>query len=173
MERDGKSRCIAKPSVFTLIELLGGIAINGVRNASIRPGVSVAVIGLGMIGLVTPQTLKAYDAGVAVFDMEDVKLERARSLDIQNCFVSNGDGVEERALSVTNHEGFDAVIVTASTKSNQPGACGDRRTGNIAKTSTAQRKSPVEVRRKDAEMLDFRPISVFGRGFLGAYRPCW
>ena len=33
-------------------------------------------------------------------------------------------------------------------------------TGNIAKTRTTEEKSPVEMRRKDAKMLDFRPISV-------------
>ena len=39
-------------------------------------------------------------------------------------------------------------------------------TGNIAKIYATQEKSPVEVCRKDAKMLDFRRISVFG-GFPG------
>jgi len=52
-------------------------------------------------------------------------------------------------------------VAVPSFRESQPGAFDDRMTGNITKICAAQDKSAVEVRRKNAKMLDFRRISMF------------
>lgn len=48
-----------------------------------------------------------------------------------------------------------------SSATSRAGGREDRMTGNVGKTRTTEEESLVEVRRKDAKMLDFRRISVF------------
>jgi len=99
---------------------LGAIAINGVRNTQLKEKADVAVIGLGIIGFITALVLKAYGHNVAVFDINHGRVEKARKLGITKSFDNSNSGAEEAALAVTNHKGFDSVIITASTKSSQP-----------------------------------------------------
>jgi predicted dehydrogenase/threonine dehydrogenase-like Zn-dependent dehydrogenase len=99
--------------------MLGIIALHGVRCVKITFGESVAVIGLGLLGLLTVQLLKAYGCKVIGMDIERKKVEMAGKLGAAHAFLSEEEfknGVER----ITNGNGVDAVIITAATKSSAP-----------------------------------------------------
>jgi predicted dehydrogenase/threonine dehydrogenase-like Zn-dependent dehydrogenase len=95
------------------------IAMQGVRQADVRVGEQVAVIGLGLIGLITVQLLKASGCRVIGMDVAPRNFDLALTLGCDRCTLSNDDAVFE-VQSFTRGYGADAVIVTAATKSDQP-----------------------------------------------------
>lgn len=97
---------------------LGSIAMQGVRQANIKLGEKVAVIGLGLLGQITVQLLKASGCEVIGADLETKKLELAGQLGADLAVKSEKLKVESEQF--TNGRGVDAVIITAATKSNQP-----------------------------------------------------
>ncbi len=98
---------------------IGAIAMQGVRQANPRLGEYVAVIGLGLIGLITVQLLKANGCFVAGVDVREDNFELARFFGCNIVCTSSADCVPT-LLSFTNGIGFDSVIITASTSSNEP-----------------------------------------------------
>lgn len=98
---------------------LGAIAMQGVRQADVRLGESVAVIGLGLLGLITIQLLKATGCRVVGFDISRSNFSLAQKLGCDACFVSNNDSLR-RVEAFTKGYGTDAVILTAATRSNEP-----------------------------------------------------
>lgn len=103
-------------AAFTTI---GAIALQGVRQANPRLGEFVAVIGLGLIGLLTVQLLKANGCFVAGVDIREDNFELARSFGCNLTCLASSDSAQS-LISFTNGMGFDAVIITASTSSNEP-----------------------------------------------------
>jgi len=98
---------------------LGSIAMQGVRQAKINIGESTAVIGLGLIGLITVQILKANGCKVIGIDINKSNFELAEKLGCDICCLSDSDSIKT-VESFTNGYGTDAVIITAGTKSNEP-----------------------------------------------------
>lgn len=99
--------------------MLGIIALHGVRCANLTFGESVAVMGLGLLGLLTVQILKAYGCKVIGMDIDSRKVDLAKRLGADYAFISDDEfknGVER----VTGGYGADAVIITAATKSDVP-----------------------------------------------------
>lgn len=96
---------------------LGAIALQGVRQASLTLGERVVVMGLGLIGLLTVQLLKASSCRVIGFDPNPGRAEQARKLGAD---VAISTGLAEAVSGFTGGYGADAVILTASTKSNEP-----------------------------------------------------
>ena len=68
---------------------LGSIALQGVRRADLRLGEWAAVIGLGLLGQITIQLLRASGINVIGFDLNRNRVEKAKSLGFQYCFVSS------------------------------------------------------------------------------------
>jgi len=95
------------------------IAMQGVRQADVRVGEQVVVIGLGLIGLITVQLLKASGCRVLGMDVASRNFDLALTLGCDRCAISNEDAVLE-AQSFTRGYGADAVMITAATTSNQP-----------------------------------------------------
>ena len=95
------------------------IAMQGVRQADLRVGEQVAVIGLGLIGLITVQLLKASGCRVLGLDVTPRSFDLALALGCDRCTISNDDAVLE-VQSFTRSYGADAVLITAATNSNQP-----------------------------------------------------
>lgn len=115
--------CCKIPDSLTFEEassgMLGIIALHGIRCARLTFGESVAVIGLGLLGLLTIQILRAYGCRVIGIDLEPAKVELAKKLGADYVFASVDDfknGVEK----ATDGCGADAVIITAATKSDSP-----------------------------------------------------
>ncbi|MEX2230521.1 MAG: bi-domain-containing oxidoreductase, partial [Cyclobacteriaceae bacterium] len=102
-------------AVFTVI---GSIGLQGIRLANPTLGETVVVIGLGLIGLITVQLLKANGCRVIGSDVDDEKLKLAESMGIETSNSANGDFVKHVA-GITSGAGADAVIVTASAKNNE------------------------------------------------------
>ncbi|MFQ5771674.1 MAG: zinc-binding alcohol dehydrogenase, partial [bacterium] len=98
---------------------VASIALQGVRQADVRIGENVAVIGLGLIGLITVELLEASSCRVIGLDISENNLDIAKRLGCDECFVSNYDAIQKIA-SLTKGYGTDAVIITAATKSNDP-----------------------------------------------------
>ncbi|MBG0812419.1 bi-domain-containing oxidoreductase [Methylosinus sp. H3A] len=96
---------------------LGSIALQGVRLASPTLGERVVVMGLGLLGLLTVQLLKANGCRVLGFDPNPARAKLAEELGAD---VAVSDDLIEATAGFTNEYGADAVIVTASSKSNEP-----------------------------------------------------
>ena len=101
---------------FTVI---GAIGLQGVRLVNPTLGETVVVIGLGLIGLVTAQLLKANGCRVIGFDYDSVKVQLARKLGIDALIPSQGFDQVHYVQNATRNVGADAVIITASNKSNE------------------------------------------------------
>jgi len=97
---------------------VGAIALQGVRQTDPKLGEKVAVMGLGLLGQLTVQLLKANGCKVIGSDVDPQKIELAKKLGADEaCHASELIG---RANEFTGGYGVDAVIITASTPSNQP-----------------------------------------------------
>lgn len=97
---------------------LGSIAMQGVRRADPRLGEIVAVIGLGLLGQITAQLLKAAGCRVIGFDLEPRRVELARQLGMDHGFVPGEVDVENEIRHLTGDHGVDATIITAASQSN-------------------------------------------------------
>lgn len=102
---------------FTVVS---AIALQGVRLANPTLGESVAVMGLGLIGLLTCQILQANGCRVMGFDFDDNKIKMAKSYGIEAFNLSTGIDPVSLAMNFSNGNGVDAVIITAATSSNAP-----------------------------------------------------
>lgn len=98
---------------------LGSIALQGVRQAELRLGEYAAVVGLGLLGLITVQLLKANGCHVIGMDVTDGNFELARKLGCDQCVLSD-EGSVAAVEAFTRGNGTDAVLLTAATKSNEP-----------------------------------------------------
>jgi predicted dehydrogenase/threonine dehydrogenase-like Zn-dependent dehydrogenase len=97
----------------------GAIAMQGVRQADVRMGEQVMVIGLGLIGLLTVQLLKASGCRVIGMDISARNFELALKLGCDRCTLSNDNAVLD-VQAFTRGYGADAVLITAATKSDEP-----------------------------------------------------
>ncbi len=98
---------------------LGAIALQGVRLAEPTLGESVVVIGMGLVGQLTLQLLKANGCRVFGIDLDSDKAELARELGADASCVSD-DESKDTVLKWTRGRGADAVLITTATDSNQP-----------------------------------------------------
>ena len=97
---------------------VGAIALQGVRQTEPKLGERVAVMGLGLLGQLTVQLLKANGCKVIGSDIDPDKLALAKKMGADEvCHV--GDMIK-KANEFSNGYGVDAVIIAASTSSNQP-----------------------------------------------------
>src|SRR5271167_1649666 len=143
---------------------LGAVALHGVRNADVKLGDIVAVIGLGLLGQLTVQILKA--AGCAVLGM-DIANERAQlALRLGADAVStSSSGFHDLCLQHSARHGADAVIITAQTASNDPvnlaGAVARNRAVVVAVGTVAM---DIPRRFFYEKELDFRVSRSYGPG---------
>lgn len=119
-----RNLCIKVPAGVDLrhaaFATLGSIAMQSVRVAGVRLGENVVVIGLGLVGLLTTQILRA--AGCNVFGI-DVNPERARFAAQQNfCQAAprKAANLAEQVQAFSGGYGADAVIITAAAPNNDP-----------------------------------------------------
>jgi predicted dehydrogenase/threonine dehydrogenase-like Zn-dependent dehydrogenase len=96
--------------------VLGAIALQGIRLVQPTLGEAVVVTGLGLIGLVTVQLLRAHGCRVLGLDFDPTKLELARALGAETVDLSAGQDPVAAAKAFSRGRGVDAVIITASTK---------------------------------------------------------
>src|ERR1700723_354315 len=98
---------------------LGAVVLHGVRNADVKLGDIVAVIGLGLLGQLTVQILKAAGCRVFGMDIAPERAERALRSGADDVSISR-DGLRDLCLQHSNGYGADAVLITAETASSEP-----------------------------------------------------
>jgi len=104
-------------AAFTVV---GSIGLQGVRLAQPTLGESFVVIGAGLIGLMTIQLLRANGCKVLAIDFDEEKLSLARQFGAETANPNSGEDPISRAYSFSKGRGVDGVIITASSKSNDP-----------------------------------------------------
>ncbi|EID0729989.1 TPA: bi-domain-containing oxidoreductase [Vibrio parahaemolyticus] len=100
--------------------VLSSIALQGIRLVKPTLGECVVVTGLGLIGLITVQLLRANGCRVLGIDFDSTKCNLARELGAEVVDLSKGEDPIKAAEIFSRGRGVDAVIITASTKSNEP-----------------------------------------------------
>ncbi|MFC3220838.1 bi-domain-containing oxidoreductase [Tianweitania populi] len=100
--------------------VLGAIALQGIRLAEPTLGETVAVIGLGLIGLLTVQLLRAHGCRVLGLDPDPARLALASSFGAEVVDLSAGSDPLREAARFSRDRGVDAVIIAASTESSAP-----------------------------------------------------
>lgn len=98
---------------------LGAIALQGLRLANPTLGEAFVVIGLGLIGQLTVQLLKANGCRVFGIDPEEHKTKLARELGADETCAPDDDA-QGKVLKWSRGRGADGVLITAATSSNQP-----------------------------------------------------
>ncbi len=100
--------------------VLGAIGLQGIRLVNPTLGECVVVTGLGLIGLLTVQMLRAQGCRVLGIDFDPVRLALAREFGADVVDMSKGEDPIVAAVTFSRGRGVDAVIITASTKSSEP-----------------------------------------------------
>jgi|HubBroStandDraft_6_1064221.scaffolds.fasta_scaffold00224_21 predicted dehydrogenase/threonine dehydrogenase-like Zn-dependent dehydrogenase len=148
-------------AAFTTV---GAVALHGVRVAEVKLGDVVAVIGLGLLGQLTVQILKAAGCCVLGMDISAARAELALRSGADAVSTSSS-GFQELCLQHSGRHGVDAVLIAAQTASNEP--------VNLAGAVTRNRAVVVAVgtvamdipRRFFYEKeLDFRVSRSYGPG---------
>jgi len=120
----GVNLCVKVPEHILLkhaaFSTIASIAMQGIRQSELTVGSNCVIIGLGLIGQITVQLLKA--SGIRAFgiDVDDVQVRAALNCGAHKAFNRNQEGIEQIILKETNGHGTDAVIITAGTSSLDP-----------------------------------------------------
>jgi predicted dehydrogenase/threonine dehydrogenase-like Zn-dependent dehydrogenase len=96
---------------------LGAIALHGFRIAEPQIGENVAIIGMGLLGLLAAQIATAAGCNVLGIDVDSSRISLASSLGLHA--VLRADAVDSSAAFTANR-GFDIILICADTKSNDP-----------------------------------------------------
>ena len=153
---------------------VGAIALQGVRQCDVRLGESVAVIGLGLLGQLAVQMLRASGCKVIGFDPDRRRCELA--MDIGNgvpgvrTLPSPGlarvsENLIGAANAFTGGRGVDAVLVTAATHSDEPVTVAAeicRQKGRVVATGLVGMNLPRDLYYK--KEVDFRLSCSYGPG---------
>ena len=107
----------AEEAAFTT---LGAIALQGVRQAEPQLGDKVCVIGLGLLGQITCQLLRANGCQVFGIDLDPGLVQLARDSAAEDALTRGDSNLLAACENFTNGHGFDSVIITAATPSNDP-----------------------------------------------------
>jgi len=99
---------------------LGGIAMEAVRLTRPELGYKVGVIGLGLLGQLAVQILKAAGCHVFGVDISKEKCDLALKSRAECVALIGKDDPLSLSKTFTSGEGLDGVIIFASTKSNEP-----------------------------------------------------
>ncbi|MGR3302591.1 MAG: bi-domain-containing oxidoreductase [Candidatus Scalindua sp.] len=116
-EGDENGYLSTEQAAFTTV---GAIAMQAVRQAEIHVGENVAVIGLGLVGLLSCLILKAAGCNVMGLDIDPAKVNLAADMSVETVGIIGSVDVEQMALSFSSGYGVDAVLVTTGTTSNEP-----------------------------------------------------
>ena len=96
---------------------LGAIALQGFRLASPQLGEKIAIIGLGLLGLLSVEIARSAGCQVFGIDINPDKVTQAKTLGIQAVLRAEA---ESAGPALTNGRGFDAVLICADAKSDDP-----------------------------------------------------
>jgi len=143
---------------------LGAVALHGIRTSDARLGDLVAVIGLGLLGQLTLQLLKAAGCRVLGMDVDGTRAELARRLGADEVAIA-GSTFRDLCLETSAGAGVDAVLITAETASSDPvnlaGAIARDRAVVVAVGTVGMEIERTAYYEKE---LDFRISRSYGPG---------
>lgn len=148
-------------AAFTVI---GAIALQGIRLVNPTFGETIVVTGMGLIGLVASQLLKANGCRVIGLDFDQGKLDRAAAWGIDTINVGKANAVGG-VMQLTDGIGADGVLITASAKTNDiisEAAQMSRQKGRIVLVGVVG----LDIQRSDffAKELSFSVSCSYGPG---------
>jgi predicted dehydrogenase/threonine dehydrogenase-like Zn-dependent dehydrogenase len=144
---------------------LGAIALHAVRQAEPTLGERFAVLGLGVVGQLAVQILRAHGARVAAFDLRREPVDLARELGADAAFAGDADEQVAAALAFTGGVGVDGVLVTAGSADDGPmvaAAAMARDRGRVVAVGLVPFGLPREI--AYAKELDLRISRSYGPG---------
>lgn len=117
-----RNLCVRLPDQLSFEEgafgTVGAISLQGVRLAEPTIGESVVVIGLGLVGQLTVQLLKANGCRVFGIDIDEARIQLARAMGADDGCVP--DDAREKVMGWSRGRGADACIIAAATASSEP-----------------------------------------------------
>lgn len=145
--------------------VIASIGLQGIRLAEPTLGEAFVVTGVGLIGLLTVQLLRAQGCRVLAIDFDEAKLALARSFGADTCNPGRGEDPVAAGMAFSRGAGVDGVIITASTKSSDPvtqAARMSRKRGRIVLVGV----TGLELNRADfyAKELSFQVSCSYGPG---------
>jgi len=143
---------------------LGAVALHGVRTAEAKLGDLVSVIGLGLLGQLTVQLLKAAGCRVLGMDIEPSRSHLARQMGAESV-ASSASAFRDLCSDVSRGAGVDCVLITAETSSSDPvnlaGAVARDRAVIVAIGTVGM---DIERKAYYEKELDFRISRSYGPG---------
>jgi predicted dehydrogenase/threonine dehydrogenase-like Zn-dependent dehydrogenase len=145
--------------------VLAAIGLQGIRLVAPTLGECIVVTGLGLIGLITVQLLRAQGCRVLGIDFDARKCALARDLGAETVNLGAGEDPIASAKAFSRGRGVDGVIITASTNSNEPvhqAATMSRKRGRIVLVGV----TGLELSRADffEKELSFQVSCSYGPG---------
>jgi predicted dehydrogenase/threonine dehydrogenase-like Zn-dependent dehydrogenase len=143
---------------------LGAVALHGIRTAEVKLGDLVGVIGLGLLGQLTTQLLKAAGCRVVGMDIEPSRAELAKHLGA-DAIATSASEFSALCLEYSRGAGVDSVLIAAETASSDPvnlaGAVARDRAIVVAVGTVG-----IDMERKGyyEKELDFRISRSYGPG---------
>lgn len=120
----GKNLCARIPDKVddesAAFVVVASIGLQGMRLAQPTLGEAFVVTGVGLIGLLTVQLLRAQGCRVLAIDFDETKLALARQFGAKTCNPGQGEDPVAAGMAFSRGQGVDGVIITASTKSSDP-----------------------------------------------------
>jgi polar amino acid transport system substrate-binding protein len=98
---------------------IGAIAMQGVRQAELRIGETVAVIGAGLVGVLTIQIARAAGCRVVAIDLSPGRVQRAAEFGAHLAMVATDPMLASNVKDFSRY-GADAAILTAATPTAEP-----------------------------------------------------
>ena len=144
---------------------LGAIALQGVRRAEPTLGETFAIVGLGLLGQLTSQMLKANGCRVIGIDLDTRRVELAKSAGLDIGLSPTDEPPVVQVAKLTDGVGVDGVIITAAAKSSEALALACklcRRKGRVVLVGDV----PIQIDRADIyrNEIDFRISTSYGPG---------
>lgn len=169
MVRVSKNLCAHIPDSVSDDEasfvVVASIGLQGIRLAQPTLGECFVVTGVGLIGLLTVQLLRAHGCRVLAIDFDESKLALAKQFGAQTCNLSQGQDSVAAGMAFSRGNGVDGVIITTSTKVSDPvvqAARMSRKRGRIILVGVAG----LELNRADfyEKELSFQVSCSYGPG---------
>lgn len=156
-----RNLCVPIPEGVTFEDAsfvaLGAIAVHAVHLGSPQIGDHVAVLGLGPLGLLLAQVLRAAGCRVAGFDLRNDRLQMARQVGIEQTAIADASRLDETLRGWQMPQGFDAIYIAAAARSAEPAewaAAASRDRAKIVVVGDVQTNFPRnECYRKELSVL--------------------
>lgn len=156
-----RNLCVPIPEGVTFEEAsfvaLGAIALHAAHLGSPQIGDHVAVLGLGPLGLLLAQVLRAGGCRVAGFDLRNDRLQAARQVGIAQAAIADASSLGATLRDWQTPQGFDAIYIAAAARSAEPAewaVAASRDRGKIIVVGDVQTNFPRnECYRKELSVL--------------------